>query len=165
RRGFIAGMSASLLPIVRNSRAAAPDDFEAVRQHISGLVASEQATGIAVAVAQNGRITGEEGFGWADQAVGRKVTSRTPFCLASITKPFTTTLLTTLAAEGKLSLDEPGGRYFDNRVPRGPNGDPTGVTIRRLGAHAGGLPTIFEMFFPDHGPAAPSADALLGNYG
>jgi len=153
------------VPIVRGSRAAEHDGFEAVRQHISRLVASEEATGIAVAVTQNGRITWEEGFGWADQAAGRKVTSRTPFCLASITKPFTTTVLTTLAAEGKLSLDEPGGRYLGKRAPRGPNGDPAGTTIRRLGAHAGGLPTIFEMFFPDHGPAAPSADALLRGYG
>lgn len=71
----------------------------------------------------------------------------------------------TLAAEAKLSLDEPGGHYFDNRSPRGPNGDPLRATIRRLGAHTGGLPTIFEMFFPDHGPVAPSVDAVLRGYG
>lgn len=165
RRSFIAGVSASLLPMERGLAAGLHHDFRSVRQRITELVAAEQATGVAVAVAHRGQIIWEEGFGWADQAAGRRVTPHTPFCLASITKSFTTTLVVSLAAEGKVSLDAPAGRYLDSRAPPGPNGDPLSATVRQLGAHAGGLPTIFEMFVPGHVPAPPSLDAVLRSYG
>jgi CubicO group peptidase (beta-lactamase class C family) len=120
---------------------------------------------MAVAVTHKGRIVWEEGFGWADESTRRAVTHHTPFCLASITKPFTTTLLSMLAADGRIGLDQAAGRYFQGLAPRGPNGDPQGATIRRLGAHAGGLSTIFAMYFPDQGMSPPPTQTLLRDYG
>ena len=87
-------------------------DFEPVRDRILKATASGTATGVAVAVAQNGKIAWEEGFGWANREAAVKATSRTPFNLASLTKPFTTTRLMTLVAEGKLSLDDPANNYL-----------------------------------------------------
>jgi CubicO group peptidase (beta-lactamase class C family) len=87
-------------------------DFEPVRQRIKQAITHEEATGVAVAVAHRGRIIWEEGFGWANRESGVKVTPHTPFSLASITKPFTTTTLMTLVAEGKISLDEPANSYL-----------------------------------------------------
>src|SRR5579875_2090294 len=66
-----------------------PRDFEPVRQRILQEIAQETATGVAVAVAHHGRIVWEEGFGWANRESRVKATPHTPFCLASITKPFT----------------------------------------------------------------------------
>ena len=85
----------------------ASHDFEAVRQHILQAIAKGDATGVAVAVTRGGSIIWEEGFGWADRESGLRATANTPFSLASITKPFTTTTLMTLVAEGKLHLDDP----------------------------------------------------------
>ena len=49
-------------------------DFAPVRERILKAVANGQATGVAVAVAQGGRVVWEEGFGWANRAAGLKAT-------------------------------------------------------------------------------------------
>jgi CubicO group peptidase (beta-lactamase class C family) len=136
-----------------------------VRNLILQTIAHGKATGVAVAVAHGGSIAWEEGFGWANREAALKVTPRTPFSLASITKPFTATTLMTLAAENKLSLDEPGNRYLAKSKIEGANGDPDGATVKRLGAHISGLPTMFEGYDRGEATLALSPDALLRNYG
>ena len=81
-----------------NSSAARLDkrDFSPVRNRILNEIARGSATGVAVAVAHHGKIVWEEGFGWANREAAIKATSRTPFNLASLTKPFTTMTLMTL---------------------------------------------------------------------
>jgi D-alanyl-D-alanine carboxypeptidase len=73
--------------------------------------------------------------------------------------------LITLAAEGKLSLDEPAGKYLLESKIVGSNGNPQEATLRRLGAHAGGLPSMFEHFFVSEATKPPSPDMLLRDYG
>lgn len=62
-----------------------------------------------------------------------RATAYTPFCLASLTKPFTTTLMMTLIAEGKISLAEPANKYLGSSRIVGPNGNLDGMTVRLLG--------------------------------
>ncbi len=140
-------------------------DLEPVRNRILQAIAHGGATGVAVAVAHGGRIVWEEGFGWANREAGLKVTPRTPFTLASITKPFTATTLMTLAAEGKLSLDDPANKYLANSRIEGTNGNADGATVRLLGSHASGLPVMYEGYDRDEARLALSPDALLRNYG
>ena len=138
-------------------------DFRPIRQNILAAVESHKATGVAVAVTHRGRIIWEEGFGWANRRAETKVSEHTPFCLASITKPFTTTTMMTLVAAGKISLDDSANKYFSEGS--GLKGNAKGATLRLLGAHAAGLPSMFEMF-PSAGAARqPSPRALLENYG
>lgn len=139
--------------------------FRSIRERVLQAVAHGEATGVAVAVAQGGRIIWQEGFGWANREAGLKVTAHTPFSLASITKPFTTTTLMTLVAEGKISLDEPANKYLLKSKLEGLNGNPDEATIRRLGAHAGGLPSMFKKYDRDEPTRAPSAETLLRDYG
>ena len=143
----------------------AEPNFESVRNLILQAISHGKATGVAVAVLHGGSIVWEEGFGWANREAGLKVTPRTPFTLASITKPFTATTLMTLAAESKLSLDEPGNNYLAKSKIEGANGNPDGATVKRLGAHISGLPTMYEGFDRGEATLAPSPDALLMNYG
>jgi CubicO group peptidase (beta-lactamase class C family) len=139
--------------------------FEPVRQRILREITQGTATGVAVAVAHRGRILWEEGFGWANREAAVKTTPHTPFCLASITKAFTTTLLMTLVAEGKISLGEAGNKYLGTSRIVGPNGNPEGATVRLLGAHASGLPGMFSAYF-QNGPAqAPTPAMILREYG
>jgi CubicO group peptidase (beta-lactamase class C family) len=140
-------------------------DFEPVRQHILQAIEKGDATGVAVAVARGGSIVWEEGFGWANRENGLKATVNTPFSLASITKPFTTTTLMILVAEGRLDLDDPANKYLRQTSIQGPNGNPNEATLRRLGAHVGGLPSMFEWCFPDKAPCPPTAESLLRDYG
>src|SRR5579863_2648501 len=60
-------------------------DFEPVRHRILGEISAGAAIGVAVAVARNGNIIWEEGFGWANREASLKATSRTPFNLAYLT--------------------------------------------------------------------------------
>lgn len=74
--------------------------------------------GIAAALWQDGE---------AVLAAAGGATVETPFRIASITKPFTATLATLVAAEGALDLNAP------------PRGARTAATVRQLLSHAGGL--------------------------
>jgi CubicO group peptidase (beta-lactamase class C family) len=140
-------------------------NFESVRNVILQAIAHGKATGVAVAVAHGGSIVWEEGFGWANLEAGLKATARTPFTLASITKPFTATTLMTLAAEGKLSPDDSANKYFTNSRIQGTNGSADAVTVRLLGAHVSGLPTMFEGYDRDEATLDLAPDALIRNYG
>ena len=169
RRAFLRGLAGSLgIGTATRARTLllsrpANYDFRAVRDAILAAISSHKATGLGVAVAHDGRIIWEEGFGWANQTAGTKVSEHTPFCLASITKPFTTTTMMTLVAAGKISLDDSANKYLGEGSRL--KGNAKGATIRLLGAHAAGLPSMFEMF-PSVGDAwQPSPRALLENYG
>lgn len=140
-------------------------DFEPIRRRIQQAIDQGAATGVAVAVGHRGRIVWEEGFGWARREAGAKATQHTPFCLASITKAFTTTLLMTLVAEGKISLSEPGNKYLGGSRISGLNGNPEGATVRRLGAHASGLPGMFSGYIQNGPEQAPNPAMLLRDYG
>jgi CubicO group peptidase (beta-lactamase class C family) len=51
---------------------------------------------VAVAVARDGRIVWEEGFGWADRERRIPATPHTTYSIASVSKPFTATGLMVL---------------------------------------------------------------------
>src|SRR6185437_13562924 len=166
RRGFLAALPAVPLTAsaaIRLLQRKVVYDFRAIRRTIAEAIAAGKATGIAVAAVHRGRIVWEEGFGWANREVGRRATARTPFSLASLSKPFTTTAVATLAEQGKLSLDQPVNVYLRDTPLRGAGAD--SATVRQLGAHAAGLPSLFEMYPTGSDPAAPSGAALLREYG
>jgi CubicO group peptidase (beta-lactamase class C family) len=138
---------------------------EEARNRIRQAIEQGKATGVAIAVAFQGRIILEEGFGWANREEHVKVTPHTPFSLASITKPFTATMLMTLVAEGKLKLDAPANNYLGEDGVSGINGDPGAVTVRMLGAHSSGLPGMFESYYRSEAKLALTPGALLRQYG
>jgi CubicO group peptidase (beta-lactamase class C family) len=140
-------------------------NFNSVGRRIQKSISRGDATGVAVAVVQGGRIVWEEGFGWANQEAGVKATPHTPFSLASITKPFTTTTIMTLVAEGRLALDEPANKYLPGCQLVGTTRNAEGVSVRLLGAHASGLPGIFESYGAEERGLVPSPEALLKTYG
>ncbi|WP_353062276.1 serine hydrolase domain-containing protein [Tunturibacter psychrotolerans] len=139
--------------------------FEPVRNLILRAIAQGKATGVAVAVAHGGSIVWEQGFGWANREARLKATAHTPFTLASITKPFTATTLMALVAEGKLSLDDSANKYLTNSRIQGTNGNADTATVRLLGAHVSGLPTMYEGYDRGEANLALDADALISNYG
>ena len=139
--------------------------FASARSRIQQAIARSEATGAAVAVVHRGHIIWEEGFGWANREARLPATPHTPFCMASLTKPFTATALMTLVAEGSLSLDQPANRYLAESRLIGTNGNADAATVRMLGAHASGLPGMYESYDAAEGALAPSPDTLLRAYG
>ena len=141
------------------------DPYSAIRQDIAREIAVGRATGVAVALTQNGKIIWQEGFGWADKERGRRATPDTSFSLASVTKPFTTTALMVLVAAKKVSLDARANDYLGAAKIRAGVGNPNDVTVRAVASHSSGLPGTFQLF-PVGGPRKqPSIDDVIREYG
>ncbi len=140
-------------------------NFSDVRRSIRSAVDSDGATSLALAVVHHGNIVWEEAFGFADREHRNRATVHSPYCLASITKTFTATLIAALSEHYRFSLDDPAAPFLRTATLQGPNGDPKAVTIRMLGAHCSGLPETFTAHLL-HGPAPvmPSA-TFLQQYG
>ena len=121
---------APVRPAVGDRLAAAVDSIEAD-------VARGAVPSAAFAVVQDGRIVYEGATGWADRARQRQATVRTPYPLASVTKPVVATAALALAEVGRLDLDAPALDALGWTSP-----DPAdGYTVRQLLTHTSGLPT------------------------
>ncbi len=90
--------------------------------------------GAALAVTRDGKIIYEQGYGTANLEYETPITPTTVFDIASVSKQFAAFAITTLAHDGKLSLDD------DIRVhlPDVPDFGNT-ITIRHLLHHTSGL--------------------------
>lgn len=90
--------------------------------------------GLAIAVARDGKMELSEGFGFADLAAKKPVTSKTLFRIGSVSKPLTAVGLMLLIEQGRLDLDADIHRYLTNF----PHQDET-ITTRQLGGHLAGI--------------------------
>ncbi len=68
--------------------------------------------GLAVVIVKNGRVVFMKGYGVRDIESKKPVDENTLFMIASNTKLFTGSSMALLAAEGKISLDDPITKYF-----------------------------------------------------
>src|SRR5580693_6978814 len=84
--------------------------------------------GMAVAVMKEDSILLNGGLGYADVKNKVKVTPKTTFRIASITKTFTSTLIMQLVEQGKLDLQDPISKFGIDL------GDPR-ITVRNLLTH------------------------------
>ena len=115
-------------------------DREAATSALSkGLVADGE-PGLAVLVRKNGRTVFARGYGVRDLKTRTPIDPRTRFRLASVTKQMTAAAIMTLVRDGRL-------RYEDTLTQALP-GFPaygSGVTIRHLLTHTGGLPDYEQL--------------------
>jgi CubicO group peptidase (beta-lactamase class C family) len=141
------------------------DPFDPVREFIrKGLVETGMPS-ISVAVAKNGEIVWEEGFGWADREKRIRASGHTMYSLASISKPITATGLMVLAQQGKLDLDRSVNGYLGNASVRARVGDAAQATVRRVANHSSGLPLHVQFFYHDTARRPPSMDETILRYG
>jgi len=112
------------------------EDFAASLIERSGIPAA------AVALAQEGEVVYEHGFGHRDAEGRLPVTPDTRFGLGSVTKSFPCLAIVQLAEAGMLSVHDPVVRWLPAfRFP--PNDDPAlaeRVTIHNFMTHSSGLP-------------------------
>lgn len=110
--------------------------------------------GCALAVAQDGKIVYERGYGTADLEHGVPISPRTVFDTGSIAKMFTAASVFLLEEQGKLSLDD----SIRKHVPELP-GLYQAVTLRHLIHHTGGVRDhlfLRELAgYPDTEPVKP----------
>ncbi|HUF35186.1 MAG TPA: serine hydrolase domain-containing protein [Gemmatimonadales bacterium] len=108
------------------------------RAVLADVVRRGEVAGLAVAVAERGRIVWTEGIGHADAARRTPATAATVFGVGSISKAFTLAAALALVDGGKLDLDAPVERYLPDFPHSG-----HGVTVRRIAAHQSGLADEF----------------------
>jgi CubicO group peptidase (beta-lactamase class C family) len=112
------------------------EPFAAVRMRIEQLVAEGTVPSMAVAVARDGEIVWEQGFGLADRENNTPATEHTAYPLASVSKP-----LTALVGEAEEA------------------------TVRRVACHTAGLPLHDRHFYDGEAQGPPSFEQTLRRYG
>jgi CubicO group peptidase (beta-lactamase class C family) len=139
--------------------------FDGVRALIRSAIVEESLPSLAVAVARDGQILWEEGFGWADREARTPATAQTMYSLASISKPITATGIMRLVEEKKLDLDRPINDYLGMAKLTAHVGDAADATVRRVANHTSGL-CLHYHFFPENEPhRRPSMDETILRYG
>lgn len=147
--------------------AAAPaaDRFEPTRAFIRQQLVERSVPSVAVAVAKDGQILWEEGFGWADREQRVPATQHTMYSVASISKPITATALMKLVQAGKIDLDRPANDYLGAAKLLVRIGNAEDATVRRVANHTSGLPTYHQFFYADEAVARPAMDETIARYG
>ncbi len=140
-------------------------DFAAVRGLIQSRLTEQSVPSLAVAVARNGQILWEEGFGWADREKRLPATEHTLYSLASISKPMTATGLMVLKQRGRLDLDRPINDYLGEAKLRAWVGNAQDATVRRVANHTAGLPLHYQFFYVDEPYHRPAMDETIRRYG
>ncbi len=143
----------------------AADQFGPVRDFIRTQMLQRQVPSIAVAVAKDGKILWEEGFGWADREKRIAANEHTTYSLASISKPISATALMTLVSAGKIDLDKPINDYLGTAKLRARIGDVREATVRTVANHSSGLPLHYQFFYADEASRPPSPDETILRFG
>jgi CubicO group peptidase (beta-lactamase class C family) len=143
----------------------AVDRVERLRRFAESQVIERQVPSVAIAVAKDGKILWEEGFGWADRERRIPATANTMYSLASISKPVTATALMTLVGTGAVDLDHPINEYLGNVPIRAAVGDAAAATVRRVANHSSGLPEHYQFFYANEPWRRPAPEETIARYG
>lgn len=153
---------AMALLLAHPAAAQAAEQFREVRAAIHQMIEGGVPS-VTVAVAKDGEVIWEEGFGWADRERRLAATPHTPYSIASINKAITATAVMALSERGKIDLDAPIETYLGGIRLTGHAADTRGVTARRIMAHSAGLPTHYRVLSATEKVPAPGE--TLGRYG
>jgi CubicO group peptidase (beta-lactamase class C family) len=113
---------------ITSTPAASIPEFE---QRLEELRAGSHISAITAVMSNGQQVVWAKAYGLADISAQRSATDTTVYHLASLTKPFVSTVLLQLVQEGKVSLDDPISMYGIN-LP-GPAG--TVIRVRHLLSH------------------------------
>ena len=113
-----------------SSRVTAPaESLPEFEQRLANLQSAARIPAITAVISKGQRVVWAKGFGLADVAGNRPAADTTVYHLASLTKPFASTILLQLVKEGKISLDDPVSQYGINLNSTGT------IRVRHLLSH------------------------------
>ncbi len=112
-------------------------DYPRFDRRLQALVEKPDMVGLAVGIVENGQIRFLKGYGETIAGSGDPVTVNTLFRWGSVSKGVAADLVTLLASEGKLSLDDPAGKYAPSL--KLPNGTENVATVADILSHRLGL--------------------------
>ena len=116
------------------------DPLADARREIQDLMEENGIASFQVAVAREGKIIFDEGFGWANLQKGIPTTTHTLYPVASIEKPFISTALMILAERGFLNLHDPIDSHLNGAKFVAYQGEAVHATVARMMLRVSGFP-------------------------
>jgi D-alanyl-D-alanine carboxypeptidase len=117
----------------RSAAAEAPAWAAQLDQAVPAALKENKLPGAIVGVWQDGKVVYLKAFGVADTKTGAPLRVDSHVRIGSLSKSFTVTALLQLVKDGKVSLDDPIGKYVEG-VPGGDS-----ITLRQLASMRSGL--------------------------
>jgi CubicO group peptidase (beta-lactamase class C family) len=153
------------LQIKRNMRADAPlDEFKThMDERIPALMKLYGIPGCNIALVKDSEVVWTEGYGYADVASGRTLTTDTLMSVQSITKSVTAWGVMRLKEKGLIDLDAPVSQYLKSWQFPFTDYPTDKITVRQLLSHTAGMPLgdFTNIYSP--GEAMPtSRDVMTG---
>jgi D-alanyl-D-alanine carboxypeptidase len=138
-----------------------PGRFEvgAVDAYVADVVARKGLTGLALAIAKDGKIVLAKGYGKRSLETGASVEPETPFAAGSVTKQFACACILLLAEDGKLSVDDKVAKYFPDLTGAGD------ISLYQLMTHTAGYADYYPLDFVDRRLSKPNpVDSVIKEY-
>ena len=142
-RHLLPALAVGALAPMETVRAQQPASADSIRVAVNRVFApwtSTDGPGCAVAVARDGRLLHQNGYGMANLETGTPITPASVFHLASVSKQFTAASILMLSREGKLSLDDDIRKHLPELPDYGQR-----ITIRHLLNHTSGLRDQWDL--------------------
>ena len=125
------------LPVGQDAQAPHAVDYQRLDQRLQRLMEDPAMVGLAVGVVENGQIRFIKGYGRTFAGGNQPVTPDTVFRWASLSKGVAADMVASLANDGRLSLEDPVGRWASSL--RLPGGNENVATVANLLSHTLGL--------------------------
>jgi D-alanyl-D-alanine carboxypeptidase len=126
---------------VTPAHAASALDAATIDQVVSEWLSSTGAPSASIAIVQDGRLTYAKGYGAARLNPTMAPTAASRYAIDSLSKEFTAAAILLLAEQGKLSLDDPIGKWIPGLTA------PAAVTLRQLLTHTSGIRDFWPQDF------------------
>ena len=133
-------------------------DLKALDAALEKRITEQNLSGVTVCLRGPEGVIFEKGYGYCDENQ-RPINEHTVMGIASLSKSTVALALCMLAAEGKISMDDPVVKYLPTfRIPGSPVQD---VTIHHLATHTAGIPPMepLEWSIAMNTPDCPDPDA------
>jgi CubicO group peptidase (beta-lactamase class C family) len=121
------------------------DQIEKQQKILLSYIKNNDIPSVAIAIAKNGEIIWEQGFGAANIQKNIRSSQYISYPLASISKNLTATGLMTLVEKRMVDLENPVNSYLNTKL-KVYQGDEIDVTIKRVLLHTSGLPLFYWGF-------------------
>ncbi len=137
---IITMMILGVLPFISNAQTSAKQELiNALNEKTPLALKENNVPGLAIAIIENGEVVSKKGYGYADVANQKEVSTSTGFNIGSISKMFTAWGIMKLVEDQKIKLDDPVSNYLKRWELPTSEFDEQKVTIRSLLSHTAGI--------------------------
>lgn len=143
-----------------SSQTALEQRLDLVERWLDAKCAYDEIPGISVAVVKSGDVIWTHGEGVVNSTTKAPMQSDSIFCIASISKLFTSVALLQLRDAGKLRLDDEVSKYLPWFQIRQHHAEGGPITIRSLLTHSSGLPREGELAYWNPDSEFPDLEQL-----